>query len=152
MPACPSCFTSRFAPCFVLVKTMPHVTSSSRMMLARIRRLSAFRVNRICCSIRSTVISSGLTSTVTAFLRNEFARLAIVVGMVALKSRFCRFLGRSLSTFSISRIKPMSSIRSASSRTKNSTCVMSIWPCPIKSNNRPGVAIRTSSPFCKART
>ena len=147
-----NCLTRRFAPCLVRVNTIPHFTRSSLMSCTSNLRLSAFLKNIILCSIRSTVISLGLTSTMTALFRNEPASLAIDFGIVALNSRFCRLFGRSLRTFSMSRMNPISSILSASSRTKNSTLVMSTKPWPMRSRSRPGVATRISRPFCNART
>ena len=49
----------------------------------------------------------------------------------------------------MSWMNPMSSIRSASSSTKNSICFNEICPCPIKSSRRPGVAVSTSTPRFK---
>ena len=40
----------------------------------------------------------------------------------------------------------MSSIRSASSSTRNCSALKSAWRCPIKSSSRPGVAMTTSTP------
>ena len=51
-----------------------------------------------------------------------------------------------------SLIKPISSIRSASSSTKISRSDRSIKPCPIRSFKRPGQATRMSTPFFRAST
>ena len=70
----------------------------------------------------------------------------ISVGMVAVKNSVCRVNGTSLQIRSISGMKPMSSMRSASSITRSSTPVSSSPPRSVWSSNRPGVAIRTSTP------
>lgn len=51
--------------------------------------------------------------------------------------------------FSISGLKPISNILSASSRTKNLTDLKDTTPLPTKSFNRPGVATNTCTPFYK---
>ena len=76
-------------------------------------------------------------------------------GIVALKNRFCRFCGKSATTLRMSWIKPMSSMRSASSSTKTSSFLRLTAFWPIKSSRRPGVATSTSTPrirflFCEA--
>ena len=48
--------------------------------------------------------------------------------------------------------KPMSSMRSASSRTNISTRSRYTTPCDIRSIRRPGVAMTVSAPFCRAFT
>ena len=147
IPALSSCFTSLLAPCFVRVNTMPFLTLFSFIILTISFLLSSFRTNKIDCSILSTVISFGLKSTIWASLRNEFAKFAIEVGIVALKSKFCLFLGSIFNIFLISLMNPMSSILSASSNIKNSTLLRWMCPCCIKSSSLPGVATNTSIPF-----
>ena len=49
-------------------------------------------------------------------------------------------------------MKPMSSMWSASSRTRNDTWRRSIWRCSIKSSKRPGVATKISTPCATALT
>jgi hypothetical protein len=67
-------------------------------------------------------------------------------GMVAEKNSVCRVNGISLTIRSMSGMKPMSSIRSASSITRISTPVSSSLPRSKWSSRRPGVAISTSTP------
>mmetsp|Transcript_7686 Transcript_7686/g.17204 ORF Transcript_7686/g.17204 Transcript_7686/m.17204 type:complete len:222 (+) Transcript_7686:579-1244(+) len=64
-------------------------------------------------------------------------------GQVAVKRRVCLSLGVAPKIFAISGSKPMSNIRSASSRTKNCTSFKLTAPISIKSWSRPGVAMRT---------
>ncbi len=71
--------------------------------------------------------------------------------MVAEKSSVCLFLGRKEKICLISGMKPISSIRSASSTTNILTSLSIIFPFAIWSRSRPGVAMRTSIPlssFC----
>ena len=70
--------------------------------------------------------------------------------MVAEKNKDWRFLGNSGKIRLMSWIKPMSNIRSASSKTKYSKVSKWMNPCPIKSSRRPGVAINISMPLSKA--
>ena len=67
---------------------------------------------------------------------------------VAENSRFCLSLGRRSRILRMSMIKPMSSIRSASSRTSVWTWERSTKPCCCKSSKRPGVAMMMSTPRC----
>jgi len=66
--------------------------------------------------------------------------------MVAEKNSVCRVKGTSPKMRSISGMKPMSSIRSASSTTMICTPVSNSLPRSKWSSNRPGVAISTSTP------
>ena len=71
---------------------------------------------------------------------------------VAENSRLWRCAGMRARMRRMSRMKPMSSIRSASSRTRISTERRSIVPCPAWSSSRPGVATTISGPARRART
>ena len=71
---------------------------------------------------------------------------------VAENSRFWRCGGRRSRILRMSRMKPMSSIRSASSRTRTSTCDRSIVRWPAWSSRRPGVATTIAGPARRART
>jgi hypothetical protein len=75
--------------------------------------------------------------------------------MVAEKNSVCLVSGSVLAIRSMSGMKPMSSIRSASSTTKISMWVSISLPRSMWSSRRPGVAIRTSAPrsmilFCSS--
>ena len=69
----------------------------------------------------STVDETGVTVTELGLFKITFAKLTISAGMVAEKKRDCLFFGKTANSFLISCTNPMSSIRSASSNTKNST-------------------------------
>ena len=106
--------------------------------------------------MRSIGVLCGATSTRTGSGRKMVAASFVMSsGMVALKNRFWRFCGRSATTLRISWMNPMSSMRSASSSTKNSRAFSDTAFWPIKSSNLPGVATSTSTPrtrflFCEA--
>lgn len=75
----------------------------------------------------------------------------ISFGNVALKSIVCLTPGGGIpicsTTFRICRSKPMSNIRSASSKAKYLTFLREIFALSIKSSRRPGVATKMSTPF-----
>ena len=96
--------------------------------------------------MRSTVVDSGVTETLTGFESSCEARRSISVGMVAEKSMVRRRAGIAAAMRRIGSMKPMSSMRSASSRTKHSIAERSTSPCPIRSRRRPCVATRMSTP------
>ncbi|MNR14235.1 hypothetical protein D3C85_1306990 [compost metagenome] len=85
-------------------------------------------------------------------MRNCVVRRVISGGMVAEKNRVWRRGGVSLKMRSMSGMKPMSSMRSASSMTIISTPVSRILPRSNRSSRRPGVAIRTSTPLFSRAT
>src|ERR1700722_16477540 len=86
------------------------------------------------------------TSTRTGLGRKASARRVISGGMVAEKNSVWRVNGTSLQMRSMSGMKPMSSMRSASSMTRISIALRSRTPRPVKSSRRPGVAMTTSAP------
>ena len=102
-------------------------------------------------SISSTVVADGVTATVTGSISIWSARRAISGGMVAEKNSVCRSFGTSATIFRMSRMKPMSSMRSASSRTSTSTLSKRTARLLWRSSRRPGVATRTSTPLASAR-
>ena len=94
----------------------------------------------------SSVVLRGATSTVAGSRRIPPDRRRMSSEKVAENIRFWRLAGSSAMIFWMSGRKPMSSIRSASSRTRIST-----WPrlatfWPTRSSSRPGVATRISMP------
>ena len=89
---------------------------------------------------RVTVISFG-------FDRKASARRRISGAMVALKNKVWRKGGSMETMRSTSGMKPISSIRSASSITSTLQSASSTRPRSNKSSKRPGVAISTSTPF-----
>ena len=74
----------------------------------------------IFCATVSAVDETGVTFTETGFESREDARSVIVGGIVAEKNVECRLEGSFAIIFLISWINHISSILSASSRTKNS--------------------------------
>ena len=98
----------------------------------------------------STVEDAGVTSTFSGSVSIELAKVSISGGIVAEKKSVCRFAGRSFSMRLMSWIKPMSSIRSASSKTKKSRVLSEMNPWVIKSNKRPGVATKICTPLRNA--
>ena len=100
----------------------------------------------------STVEETGVTVTELGLFKIALERVTISGGMVAEKKRDCLFLGKTAKSFLMSCTKPISNIRSASSKTKYSTSLMLRCPWFIKSSKRPGVAITTSTPFLNAVT
>ena len=81
-----------------------------------------------------------------------WASSSIFGAMVAEKNRVWRSAGIWDSTRLMSGMKPMSSIRSTSSRMKTSTSSRWMNPCCIRSSSRPGVATRISTPRFRALT
>src|SRR5579872_2417049 len=80
------------------------------------------------------------------------ASSAISLGIVAEKNSVCRLTGNLATIFLMSLMKPISSMRSTSSSTRNST-----WPSlsPLlctRSSRRPGVATMISTPGITERT
>jgi hypothetical protein len=104
------------------------------------------------CSTVAAVEDGGATSMRAGFCRNLSASFWISGGMVAEKNSVCRVNGMNLTIRSMSGMKPMSSIRSASSITRSSTPVISSLPRSVWSSRRPGVAISTSAPRSSLRS
>ena len=123
------------------VSTLPVLNSSIKSSV-----LLALSVKYTDCSVSSTVLDTGVTATEAGFTSSDFASLSISGGIVAVKNIVCFFCGSSAITFLTSWIKPMSSMRSASSSTKNSTPERSTCRCDCRSSSRPGVATSTSTP------
>lgn len=94
----------------------------------------------------STVDDAGVTSTFSGCVSMEFAKVSISGGIVAEKKRVCRFAGNSFNMRRISCMNPMSSIRSASSNTKNSSAFRLMKPWLTRSCSRPGVATSICTP------
>ena len=94
----------------------------------------------------STVVAGGVTATLTGSFSIWSARSAISRGMVAEKNSVCRFFGMQATIFRMSRMKPMSSMRSASSRTSTETPSKVTARLLWRSSRRPGVATRMSTP------
>ena len=100
----------------------------------------------------STGEDTGSTAIFTGSWSRESTSWEISRGMVAEKNRVCFFRGSQVRIFFTSWMKPMSSIRSASSSTKISSWLTSMKPWLCRSSSRPGVATRMSQPAWMAST
>ena len=94
----------------------------------------------------SDVVAWRATSMRSGADRNVLVMRSISGAMVAEKNSVWRVKGVRLKMRSISGIKPISSMRSASSTTMICTPVNSSLPRSKWSSRRPGVAISTSTP------
>lgn len=97
-----------------------------------------------------SMVCAGLALRSTSMRLGEFRNSLVMDSIwelrVAEKRRVCLLLGSFLTMVRMSGMNPMSSMRSASSRTS-----ASIWwkfPCPFSTRSRslPGVAMRMSTP------
>ncbi len=152
MPSLPRFCTTRSAPCLVRAKTITRRTSGAVTSAASRARLAAVSTTSRRCSTRSTVVACGATSTRTGSLRKPWARLATSAGMVAENSADCRRGCSAATIFRTGWMKPMSSMRSASSSTTQRVWSSRIERSSIRSVSRPGVATTTSTPRAIART
>jgi hypothetical protein len=146
MPSLPSCSTSLLAPCLVRVNTSTWVQLYG--CLIRCDSIGCFlsrSTGWIFCAITSTVELRRATSIMAGLSSRPSASALISSEKVAENSRFWRFGGSAASTLRISRMKPMSSMRSASSRIRISTLRLTV-PWVMWSSRRPGVATRMSTP------
>ena len=108
-------------------------------------KMSCWVICWCCCRCESTSINSGS-------LNVAFIRPSSLCFKVAENNRFCRCLLQLSAMVYISMAKPMSSMRSASSKTNTSKSRKSGVPLSICSTNRPGVAINTSGFLRKVAT
>ncbi|KGD18074.1 putative ATP-dependent RNA helicase domain protein [Burkholderia pseudomallei] len=120
-------------------------------MCSRIRCVSSSRLRSrstgwIFCAIVSAVVLRRATSISAGESSRLSASDLISSEKVAENSRFWRFAGSFASTRLMSWMKPMSSIRSASSSTRMSRLDTSIVFCCMWSSRRPGVATTMSTP------
>ena len=88
----------------------------------------------------------GVTEIATGSLRNASPRRRISGAIVAEKNSVWRCFGKRPTMRSTSGMKPISSIRSASSMTRMRTSERRTLPRSKRSSSRPGVAINTSTP------
>ena len=119
--------------------------SIMRRSVARLSKSLEPEATMFCVTV-SAVEEARATSTRAGLCRNVSTRRWISGGMVAEKNRVWRVKGMSLQMRSMSGMKPMSSMRSASSMTRMSTPCSSSLPRSVWSSRRPGVAISTSTP------
>ncbi|CAB3891742.1 hypothetical protein LMG1860_04880 [Achromobacter denitrificans] len=144
-PSLTSFSAKRLAPCLVRVKTSTWCQPLSRMMWLIRSRLWCCSTRCTVCVTSSVAVLRGVTDTSPGLFSTPRARVRISSENVAENSRFWRCLGRSARILRMSRMKPMSSMRSASSSTRISTPERSTVFWPQWSSRRPGVATRMSS-------
>ena len=152
MPALARSLATLLAPCLVRVNTRAFFTSSSRIRWESSLVLLFLSTKYTDCWMASTGEDTGSTATRTGSWSREFTSSAISGGMVAENSMVCFLRGSHLRIFFTSWMKPMSSIRSASSSTKISSWSSLTKPCWYRSMSRPGVATRMSTPRPRAST
>ncbi len=87
-----------------------------------------------------------LTSTSFGCFIVDLANCSMFADIVAENKSVWRFVGSIASTRRIAGRNPMSSMRSASSRTRTSTLDKLTAPRSVRSSSRPGVAINTAAP------
>ena len=133
-----------------LQKISALVTSSVRIIRRSASRLSRSSTTARPATIVDATLAGRLTVISLGFDRNASASRRISGAIVALKNNVCRDFGKKPTIFSTSGMKPMSSMRSASSITSILVSVSNRPPRSNKSISRPGVAIRTSTPFISA--
>ena len=152
IPSRTSCSERRLAPCFVRVKTSAWRIAPVRISRLRSSRLRSRSTGWTTWRTSSAGVLRRATSTVAGRSRKPSASRRISSENVAEKSRFWRFTGSRARIFRMSRMKPMSSIRSASSSTRISTRERSMVRWFTWSRSRPGVATTISGPARSART
>ena len=150
-PAENSCFTSDLystsASRLRLQKISAFCTSSLRISLRSASRLSCSATRARPATMVVATEAARDTVMVLGFCRNASDRRRISGAMVAEKNSVCRVFGSRETMRSTSGMKPISSMRSASSITSTRQSVSSRPPRSNKSSSRPGVAISTSTPF-----
>ena len=114
--------------------------------------MRAFSTNITFWLIFSTAGASGAISIFTGSVTSSAASAAIAGDIVAEKNIDWRRTGSLEMIRLMSGRNPMSSIRSASSRTNISTWSRNTIPWVIRSMSRPGQAITVSAPFFRSFT
>ena len=128
MPAMPRRSATRSAPRLVRVKTMTRSHAGSARIVCRRLCFSAERTIITFWSMRSTTICFDDKSMRNGSCRISYANFLISGGIVAENNAVRRFIGISDTILLMSRMKPMSNMRSASSST-------SVWT-PERSHER----------------
>ena len=141
------CRTTLSAPYFVRVKTSAVSTSGRFKISTSKSRFAPWLTNSMRWSTVSAALLTRATSTRTGSVRMVLDSFTMLSGMVALKNKLCRFSGSMAMTRRMSWMNPMSSMVSASSKTKNSIHSSDKSPWLHRSSSRPGVATKTSAPF-----
>ncbi len=149
----PSLFSVRsssFTFSFDEAKMMTRSGFVSRNICLRMATFCVSRQTYALCRIFSAGFETAIfTSTGSCMM--VLASCTIFSGIVAEKRMVCLSLGRAFSICRMSSLKPMSSILSASSRTKNETLERSMLPILRWEMRRPGVAMMTSAPSVSPR-
>ena len=135
---------------FRLQKTKPLSMFSVFISFRRASRLSDSVVLISAWVIVVAVVAGASTATSFGFIKKASDSRRICLSIVAEKNKVWRSWGTSLAMRSTSGIKPISSMRSASSMTKYFTSFRRILPRSNRSIRRPGVAIKTSHVLSRA--
>src|SRR5574344_1402182 len=153
MPASVTLRSTRSAPWRVRAKTI--TLSHSGCVCRRWIRSSSLwlrSTNMTFWLMRSTVGCSGAIMICSGSCTSSPARRMICGERVAEKKRLWRCAGSLEMIRLMSGRNPMSSMRSASSRTNICIASRKTTPCVIRSIRRPGVAITSSAPCWMALT
>ncbi|GBD42436.1 hypothetical protein HRbin39_01829 [bacterium HR39] len=129
----------------VLQKIMAFSTPRVRSSRTSVWRFFAASVGTKTSSTDSALRAGGVTATSTGSCTKVSTSRRTSGGMVAENSRVWRRRTSRRMILSTSGMKPMSSMRSASSITRISTPLSRILPRSNQSSRRPGVAITTST-------
>ena len=150
MPALSRSRWSLSAPCFVRVNTITRPVASSRSSCTSVARFSLLGTKKTDWLTVSAGVACGVVLTSSGSSSIDDASSRTSAGSVAENSSVWRSRGSIATIRFMSWMKPMSSIRSASSSTRNSTARRSTSRWPTRSSSRPGVAMTTSTPFIRA--
>ena len=120
-----------------LQKISAFLTSSERISRRNASRLSCGSTTASDWMTVAAGDAGGATEISTGSCRKASASLRISAGIVAEKNRVCRFSGNKPTIRSTSGMKPMSSIRSASSMTRMRASDSRILPRPCKIEKAP---------------
>ena len=121
MPFLSNCSAKRFEPCLVRINTKTCSQLPWRISISNKARFFSRSTGCTTWEIVSAVVLRGATSILSGFFRMLEARVLISSEKVAENKRFWRFAGNNGKIRRISRIKPISSMRSASSKISVST-------------------------------
>ena len=147
IPASSRLFARRLAPCLVRENTNTCCQSFCLMSWIKSADFWLLSTGQTHCFTVVAAALRGVTEISTGSLTRPLASSRISSEKVAENIRFWRCLGKMAKILRISRIKPMSSMRSASSNTKISSWLNFTAFWLYRSINRPGVATNTSTPW-----
>ena len=138
------------ADCLVLQNTMTWFMFKSTISRSNSSRLRWLSMEMTCSSTLALVVFCAATSTICGAFIKSCASLRISGAKVAENSSVWRGLGSICMMVRMSSIKPMSSMRSASSSTTISTLLKLMFFCLTWSSSRPTVAMTISQPARKS--